>query len=206
MIKVFLVLLIFIATQSALSSRTVAVRLTIKKLAEAKHYYPPFHEIAESEELTSLQPSGDEIVLHDYSNAQYYGEIYIGTPPQMFEVIFDTGSSDLWVTSSECKSPFCIFKSKYKSKASSTYVANGTAFIIKYGSGPVEGFTSSDAMILSPDLKLRGQMFGEVVKVSGLGPAFALGKFDGILGLGFSSISGVVDSKYNLKICHKLII
>ena len=52
-----------------------------------------------------------------------YGEIGLGAPEQKFTVVFDTGSSNLWVPSSECSyfSLACLLHNKYKAAASLTY-------------------------------------------------------------------------------------
>jgi hypothetical protein len=127
------------------------------------------------------------IVINDYENSQYYGAITLGTPAQKFNVIFDTGSADLWVASSQCDDS-CGRHAKYDGAASSTYVKNGTAFDIEYGSGPVSGFESVDTMDMG-GLIVKDQIFAEVTNAAGLGAAYKMGKFDGILGLAFPVLS-----------------
>ena len=127
------------------------------------------------------------IVINDYENSQYYGEIALGTREQKFNVIFDTGSADLWVASSQCDSS-CGRHAKYDSSKSSTYVANGTSFDIMYGSGPVSGFQSIDTLDMG-GLIVKSQEFAEVTNAEGLGAAYKLGKFDGILGMAFGVLS-----------------
>jgi len=81
----------------------------------------------------------------------------------------------------------CGRHAKYDSSKSSTYVANGTAFNIMYGSGPVSGYQSFDQLNFG-GLVVQ-QEFAEVTDASGLGAAYTIGKFDGILGMAFSILS-----------------
>jgi saccharopepsin len=125
-----------------------------------------------------------ELTIAD--NSTDFSTIALGTPPQEFKVVLDTGSSNLWVPSSECGSIACYLHQKYDSSASSTYKKNGTEFGIRYGSGEVSGFISNDILRIG-DLSIKGQDFGETTNEPGL--AFAFGRFDGILGLGYDTIA-----------------
>ena len=117
----------------------------------------------------------ENVILHDLKNAQYYGTLKVGTPPQEFEVIFDTGSSDLWVPSLTCTSESmnCASKTTFDKSKSSSYseVSLGakTIFDIRYGSGEVRGTYGVDRVTLADDYTVEGQTLALVDSTDGLG-------------------------------------
>ncbi|CAM9556089.1 unnamed protein product [Ectocarpus sp. 4 AP-2014] len=138
--------------------------------------------------MSELEASGEgKVIVKDYQNAQYYGQVEIGSPPQSFEVIFDTGSANLWVAGSKCGLS-CGLHSRYAASKSSTHAEDGRDFEITYASGPVSGSLSADTVTWG-GIQLKDQTFAEVQDAKGLGLAFILGKFDGIMGLAFDEIS-----------------
>lgn len=124
--------------------------------------------------------------LSNYMDAQYFGDIGLGTPSQSFKVIFDTGSSNLWVPSKKCYSLACWIHKTYNSKTSSTYKEDGTPLEIHYGTGSMKGYLSVDDLSLA-GVTVKSQTFGEATTLPGI--TFAMAKFDGLLGMGFDTIS-----------------
>jgi len=127
-----------------------------------------------------LQPPGTANhveKLADISNVQYFGDVELGSPGQKLTVIFDTGSSDLWVP-----------RTKYDPGRSSTLGCPGSGcnkeVTIQYSVGSVQG------KILVDRLDIAGCVIPEfsfvlAEKTTDLEDRY----FDGVLGLGFPYLS-----------------
>lgn len=130
-----------------------------------------------------------KISMDNFMDAQYYGPIAIGTPPQIFHVCFDTGSANLWVPSSKCSTHnlACHSHSTYEATKSSSYVADGRNFSIEYGSGKMSGYVSNDTLTFGGVTIDTPVAFVEAIEEPG--DDFVHAEFDGIMGLGLPSIS-----------------
>jgi len=138
----------------------------------------------------SSSPGTSSIVMDDFRDASYYGELTIGTPPQTFNVIFDTGSSNLWVPTKRANAAVgCGDEKKgYKYSDSTTYEKDCTEFDITYGQGPLSGFRAKDLVTIGK-FELPKFTFAEAEDVSGLGNWCQLAGMDGICGMAFEALS-----------------
>jgi hypothetical protein len=134
--------------------------------------------------------------LKNWGYTQFVGSLQIGTPPQSFRTIFDTGSSNTWMPGSGCDSESCEKYGFYNNRKSSSFkklkVQDGlgegheSKFYIKYGSGLVKGTVARDDIQLG-SVKLKQARFGDVGYETG--HAFSKGHFSGIVGLAFPSLA-----------------
>ncbi|XP_016976349.1 lysosomal aspartic protease [Drosophila rhopaloa] len=125
-------------------------------------------------------------ILTNVANMEYTCKMSIGTPYQKFKVLPDTGSSDIWVPGPHCESKACRKHNDYRPGKSSTYVEDGTPFDIVYGSGSVAGEEAEDTVSVA-GLAVTNQTFA--ITIEEPGSAFVTASFDGILGLGYQSLS-----------------
>ncbi|XP_025061598.1 gastricsin [Alligator sinensis] len=124
--------------------------------------------------------------LANYIDMSYYGEISIGTPPQNFLVLFDTGSSNLWVPSVYCQSEACTNHPLFNPANSSTYSTQDQSFSLQYGTGSLTGIFGYDTVTIQ-NVAISDQEFG--LSETEPGTNFVYAQFDGILGLAYPAIS-----------------
>ncbi|CAD6924785.1 unnamed protein product [Tilletia controversa] len=126
--------------------------------------------------------------FHDDESLNYHMHVKIGTKPDGFKMLVDTGSTVAWVVGPRCKKAGCrgpdngadrkIFD---PNSSSSTCKALGTTFSIDYTRGKVKGDVFEDSFTFGAGaLQLGQQRFGVAEDVS---PDFADSVCDGLLGL-----------------------
>ncbi|KAG0362185.1 hypothetical protein BGZ54_008738 [Gamsiella multidivaricata] len=118
----------------------------------------------------------------------YYGKIQVGNPKQTFNVVFDTGSSDLWIPSSKCIEEGCLSHQRFNGQSSSTYASTVPVlpFEIEYGTGKVTGVVSEDILTLGGIRSKEPIRFAESLTSSTL---FGRAVFDGVFGLAYQEMS-----------------
>ncbi|ORX50169.1 rhizopuspepsin II [Hesseltinella vesiculosa] len=142
--------------------------------------------------VTAATSGSGTVPMTDVSgDVEYYAEVQIGTPPQTLKLDFDTGSSDLWFASTLC-SGCSSTQTKYDPTKSSTYQKEGKSWSISYGDGSsASGITGLDTVNLG-GLAITNQRIELAQQESA---SFGQDPVDGLLGLGFDTISTVAGTK-----------
>jgi hypothetical protein len=128
-----------------------------------------------------------------YKKSMYYGNVTVGTPPQSFLVVYDTGRGNLIVPTMECDGVACESHQKFDITKSSTHK---TTNCNQEASTPPPGHSATEIDIEFGTGKISGECFREHVCINDVcselamvgayeesEDPFARYKFDGVLGL-----------------------
>ncbi|KAF8656807.1 hypothetical protein AX16_002357 [Volvariella volvacea WC 439] len=140
-----------------------------------------------------LVPSGVYAVTYasldvETNDIGYTMPMHIGTPPQTFYMLMDSGSADTWVGDNNCKTytgSRCRHKHLYHTNESTTLSKTNRMWSITYGSGSVTGSIVKESLSVGP---LHLDQFSMGV-VSSETAQFQKVEFDGICGCAKSSLS-----------------
>jgi hypothetical protein len=127
--------------------------------------------------------------LNNYWDGYWTGAIGLGTPTQNFNVIFDTGSANLWVMDSTCGSNCTGHSPLYQSSSSSTYSSSpGTTLNLGYGSGFANVKLATDTWTLEGSNMWLGIGGATIARATSQGGFSGLA-MEGILGLAWQGLS-----------------
>ncbi|PPQ63733.1 hypothetical protein CVT24_004242 [Panaeolus cyanescens] len=176
-----------------LSRRAPSGPLNLSAEAEKLRYRYGFKKHDNLKELFNVGRIGKRAssvgipVVNQGGDASYFGSVSIGTPAQTFNVILDTGSSDLWVTDTTCQNCDRVTPLFDSSKSSSFKASSGfnSDIVIHYGSGAVGGTLSSDTVTMG-GFTLPSQAFLTADRIT---DGLLDGSVSGIMGLAFDTIA-----------------
>jgi hypothetical protein len=153
--------------------------------------------------------------------SEYYGQVTVGSPPQKFLVVFDTGSGNLLLPSKECTDEACTSHRRYDPTLSATALEvayadhpntpvapDGTRDVvtITFGTGEMSGlYTRDDVCIGQSDICCQANFIAATEESD---EPFSLVPFDGILGLSLPQMAegptfSVVDQMVNAHVLEQ---
>ncbi|THH14900.1 hypothetical protein EW146_g5492 [Bondarzewia mesenterica] len=201
--QILLTLSLYVALSSAAPSTSGAIHIpltrrshnlakrsaedNIARLANAADSVRAKYGYMNSTTLQRRQSSASISITNQGSDTSYFGVVNIGTPAQSFDLVLDTGSSDLWVAANTCQSCPSGTPEFDPTKSSSLQSSSsGQSIQLHYGSGAVSGNLAQDTVSMGP-FTVNNQPFLIVNQItSGL----IDGSLAGIMGLAFDKISG----------------
>ncbi|KAI0173576.1 eukaryotic aspartyl protease [Hypoxylon sp. FL1284] len=139
-------------------------------------------------------PQGEVAAIPQMFDSEYLAPVQIGTPPQTLNLDFDTGSSDLWVFSSETPANQVQGQEVWNIEQSSTArMLAGEKWGISYGDG-----SSSNGNVYLDTVSIGGITVEDqaVESASNVSAAFTQrADTDGLVGLAFGSINTIQPNK-----------
>lgn len=169
------------------------------ELAKTYHKYgvPLPHDLkAAVTRILGKRSTGSEVATPQTADSEYLTPVSIGTPSQVLNLNFDTGSSDLWVFSTGTPLSQVNGQTLYDPSQSSTASKlEGYTWVISYGDGSGSGGDVYNDTVTIGGLTASSQAVQCATYVSS--EFTADGSLDGLLGLGFGSINTVLPLPQN---------
>ena len=118
--------------------------------------------------------------LSDFFDIQIFSTVYFGSRQEPHQLIFDTGSSWLWVQTPECQTCATTNDFRYKESMTFKHFSEEVAQV-SYGSGTIWGYRSTDDVCLGEGRKqcVSSMPFIATINQQGLSGMTS----DGIVGL-----------------------
>ncbi|KZT11415.1 acid protease [Laetiporus sulphureus 93-53] len=135
---------------------------------------------------SSPQGFNSAVSLSNANEFAYLVPVSIGG--QNFMVLLDTGSSDLWVVSSNCVGQDCQGITKYNATASSSLSLTNASFHLQYLLGSVSGAIGTDTVALG-SYEISSQVLALANATDGLDLSGT--GYSGILGLSFPADASI---------------